>query len=345
MAALWTEGFDHYGTQADLTTRWANSGGSGITFPAGYLGGKCVSLAAGSGTQPTFSRRFYPSTDITEFIVGFWWMTNNITLDHDRTIFYVEDSSAFVCSLHYTTDGRLAVCRGSGGTTIVAQSASGLLASNTWYHIEARYKPHNSTGSGVVKLNGTTVVSASGNLSSSGSNIARALRFYGGNVSDGGVRSYDHVVVMDISGSAFNDFIGPSTIKTLFPSGAGDLTQWAPNTGTNYQAVDEIGEDGDTTYVSASTAGNKDLYNFDDLASTDSPKLVTVLTLTRKDDGTARTMAPTIRSGATDLDGSTYTQTTSYDYAEMITETDPNTSAAWTKAAVDALQAGVKVVS
>lgn len=50
-------------------------------------------------------------------------------------------------------------------------------------------------------------------------------------------------------------------IETLRPNAAGDLAQFTPNAGANFQCVDEAVADGDTTYVEQAAAAQEE-YNY-----------------------------------------------------------------------------------
>jgi hypothetical protein len=114
----------------------------------------------------------------------------------------------------------------------------------------------------------------------------------------------------------------------------------------NFDLVRETTEDGDTTYVFDSTAGHYDLYDLQDLAVTPSSIVgVCARQFARKTDAGTRSGTTTVKSGATTQDQATFAQSTSYQYLNSFMATDPNTSTAWTAAAVNALQVGPKVVS
>jgi hypothetical protein len=114
----------------------------------------------------------------------------------------------------------------------------------------------------------------------------------------------------------------------------------------NYDLVREAAEDGDTTYVYDSTTGHVDLYELADLAVTPSAIIgVVARQFARKTDAGTRSGTTRIKSGATFQDGATFAQSTTYQFLNTVLATDPNTGAAWTAAAVNALQVGPKVVA
>lgn len=114
----------------------------------------------------------------------------------------------------------------------------------------------------------------------------------------------------------------------------------------NANAVNESLNDGDASIVTSSTVGALDLYDLDDLPSTPASIMaVQARAITRKSDASARSGQLAIKSGATSALGSAVLQSTSYTALMQQWSTDPNTGAAWTASAINALQAGVKVAA
>ena len=96
----------------------------------------------------------------------------------------------------------------------------------------------------------------------------------------------------------------------------------------------------------AAPSAHQDRYAYADLAGTPAAIMaVQVATVARKDDAGSRSLRALIRSGATTANGATRVLGTSYALYDDRFETDPATGAAWTKAGVDALEAGVEVVA
>jgi hypothetical protein len=109
----------------------------------------------------------------------------------------------------------------------------------------------------------------------------------------------------------------------------------------NAAAVSELLEDADTSYVATNTASNADLYLCDALSST--PNAVVCVQqkfFYRMDDAGPHTVKQQMKSGATTVNGTTMSCSTSYQMQTDVYATDPNTSAAWTAGAVNALQIG-----
>ena len=112
----------------------------------------------------------------------------------------------------------------------------------------------------------------------------------------------------------------------------------------NWANVCEVLWDGDTSYNFDSTIGDQDIYALQDLPGT--PVIIAAVQLrliARKSDTGFRALSTVFVSGATTDTGASTALATTYAEFSKVYGTDPNTSAAWTAAAVNALQAGVKV--
>ena len=139
----------------------------------------------------------------------------------------------------------------------------------------------------------------------------------------------------------------PSTAPSM-SSGQSSLQLWGNMTGmsTNYTEVNEVPPGADLSCVSSSTVGAEDRYNFGSLSSTPANiGGVKVSALLRKTDTGARTITVQLKSGSTEITGSSQSPSTSYIYYSAYQDTDPNTSAAWTASGVNAVTGGTKIAS
>ena len=139
----------------------------------------------------------------------------------------------------------------------------------------------------------------------------------------------------------------PSTAPSM-SSGQSSLQIWGNVTGmsTNYSETNEVPAGGDVSCVTSSTVGAEDRYNFASLSSTPANIAgVKVSALLRKTDTGARTVTVQVKSGSTEVTGSSQSPSTSYLYFNSYQDTDPNTSAAWTASGVNSLSAGTKIAS
>lgn len=133
-------------------------------------------------------------------------------------------------------------------------------------------------------------------------------------------------------------------LATHDPTGNGTNTAWT-NAVTE---VDEAGVNDDTDFITSGTATQKETYAARDLTATaDNFQIVAVVLGVRgRNDGGGgpQNIAPVIRSGGTDFVGSNLSGiTTAFaPLSQHILAADPNTTAAWTPSAVNAMEIGVQ---
>lgn len=142
----------------------------------------------------------------------------------------------------------------------------------------------------------------------------------------------------------------------LTPNGAGNYTNWNIGAGctSNYQCVDDPpgSPDDDTTrlQLAASTNNTRDSYQLTDYGAGGTINSIKVIARIRKNvagsnNATARLF---LRISSTDYDGDTLHNISpdgAYANYEQTWTTNPNTSAAWTDADLDALEAGLLLVA
>jgi hypothetical protein len=140
-------------------------------------------------------------------------------------------------------------------------------------------------------------------------------------------------------------------LQAIYPDAPGSQTDWsiggtAP-AATNWQSVDETSPDDDVTYVNSDTVGDQDLYEMQDISATAS-SVVGLLCNARmkKDDATVREYALLVESGGTVAQLATRTTPYgAYTNQQDVSELNPDTGSLWTVAEVNAMTAGIEVIS
>jgi hypothetical protein len=267
----------------------------------------------------------------------------------DRDLIHLDDGSAEQIVVRVDASGYIKVYRGpSGAGTLLGTSASsGLVQINTVFHIEVKAKIDNSVGFVAVRINGVTAVSVTAVDTQQSSNAYCSRIWYGGGAALSPAY-WDDIYVCDDSGSSpGNDFLGECKAYYLAPNAAGDTTQFTPSAGSNFQNVDETpSPNDDADYNSSATVGQRDLYNVAALAEAAATIYAARAQVrARKDDAAARSIAVTVKSGATaDVDSNNQALTTAYaQYLGEIHTVDPNTGVAWTVSGINAAQVGLDV--
>jgi hypothetical protein len=336
MAIKFADSFDLYADSTALAQRYVVA--SSVSLMTGRFGvGQALQIRANNGFS---MHRAITATDA--LAVGFSFVAVGTGLSGagtNRSIMQFRNNTTVILDLTYDATGVMRVRR---GTTDIAESAP-IITNGVWNHIEVIAVRHASAGSVDVKLNGVSIITATGvNTGASAIDNFRVLSGNGTNDASNYI-AYDDLVYANAAVS-----LGPMRINVLRPSADTAQKDWTPSTGTdNYAMVDDATYDGDSTYVSASTPGALDLYDFGNLSYTpDSIVALQVLYAARKDDVTLRTIRPNVKSGADTAVGATigpgevgYTI-----FSDIISE-DPATSAPWTPTAVNAIQAGIEVVA
>jgi hypothetical protein len=140
--------------------------------------------------------------------------------------------------------------------------------------------------------------------------------------------------------------------ETLRPNAVGDETNLSPYPGTgeaNWEDVDEVTADDDTTRVTKPGADNnwvRDLYNLPTHSGSGTINSITVYARCKVSAGAIpdqTNLKIAIKTGGTAYEGSGVQLTTSYvDYSNQW-NTNPQTGVAWTWGNIDALQTGVSL--
>ena len=242
------------------------------------------------------------------------------------------------------SDGSIDVRR--AGTTILGTSAAGVLSLiGAWQYIEVKVLISDTVGTVDVVVDGVNVLSLTNQDTRNGGTDALIdqVRIGSQNTANNAATAVRDIVIMNEQGSSLNDFLGPVIVEARLADGAGDNTDWTPNTGANFQAVDDPGvNDGDTTYVESTAAADRDDYTFADLSAiTTAPVAVQAHVIARYD-ATPLDVATYLRRSATNDDGTAETPAGSYgSRALTIWETDPVAVGAWTLANFNATNFGI----
>ena len=357
MALLFCDSFDHYAT-ADITTKWNNArinipgptGTSTVTIGAfGRNGTNGARFTWGVPSQYPYIARGVSASGATA-IIGAAFNPNSLSPTSSANPLYaIFDSATVQCSLRVNADGSVSVLRGGYTGTVLGTSSAGVISIGAYSYVELKVVLSTTTGSYEVRVNNTLVLSGSGANTAGASTTAwteaRIGAIVGTRHLQTGTWDFDDVYIADGSGSTNNDFLGPIRVIALLPDGDGASSDFTPSEGEdNYAMVNEASADGDTTYVSATNAGDHDTYTFEDLAVNGTVKAVQTNLIVRSDAAGAETIAPVIRVGSTDYDGTTVGVTTTYADSREIFETSPATGVAWTPAEINGAEFGIKLV-
>ena len=323
MARIFTEGFE----MKDFIG-YIIGGGVSITTTNPRSG-----IAAAGLNDSRSLKRF--TTAVDEMYIRTGIKINGI--GNQRIIWY--KGSTELGSIRTNAESKLGIYVGS---TLKA-TGSLMLAANVWYLLEVHVKIADEDGIIEARVEGGAVdVTFSGDTKPGADADIDNIVWYGGS----GGASLDDLAINDISGTVDNSWCGDGKVVMLTPNANGDLSQLMGSDADqidNYLLVDEFPKDDDTTYVEGSVVDEKDLYNLTDFGLNEQAiKRVWAEARARDTVADAGLVALALKTYDTEYVGPDVTLFTTFTKQILGTvhTVNPNTSAAWTPAELDALQAG-----
>lgn len=351
MSVKWIDGFEGdsssgFGTQYESTTgSLSNTNGSSPTAPRGQSAfGSYFFMNVGASStgavHKTLSFSGAPIIGCGVFLSALPGAACGIMRVREGSTIHVE--------IAISTTGLIAAYRGGVGGTLLGTASANLSFLTDWRMVEAKVLVDDSAGTVEVWVDDEKVLDLSGQDTRNGGTGVVDNVGVGRQTSTTGSLGFDDFYVIDSGdGTGRTSRIGSAfRVENLFPNAAGDLTEWAPSTGSNFQCVDEAFSfsSSDTDYVSSSTTGHRDLYNVASMGGNTPSAIVCVkpLIAARKDDAGARTIRSLVKSNGTVGNGGSHTLTTTYQHFGSIYENDPGTGVPFVPADIASLQIGVE---
>jgi hypothetical protein len=346
---IWAEGFDHYGTSPN-GGRDAMLAGAWAAFENGGFGAPDISTAQiRSGTNSLRMQFNVLSSDgvlgrrvlgSAELVIGCGlglYLEALPSVNGNYGFEFRNNSNQCIAFFSIQSDGAIGVYTGSGRTLIAASDP--IITASSWQHIEAKCVIDNIVGSIEIRVNGLTVIALTGlNIGTLG---ATQIAFGMPNGDAGGSSLtfyFDDIVTWNGNGTYNNDFLGPVRVELLMPNADTGVTDWVRNTGSNdYDAIDNIPPDGDTTYLEA--VNDTDVSEFglsDSPVETANIKAIYIPTMGKLIAAGTGKVQTSLISNSVASDGPDQTMTTAYSYWGGVHEVDPDTALPWTKSGIDA---------
>lgn len=344
MALLFIESFDHYdpAESDELTMKWDNVPvGAYLNPSGGRFGGKAVKIENYGG----FLLKNISGSP-QELITGFAFMGVDSLYGNSGAGFvcFGNADNQNQCLVYPSTDGSISVKRYNAASPFDTSAAS-VLSLNTWHYIEIRAKASNTVGEMEVKVDGTTVVFASGEdtLNTGSTENWSSVKFLGeiGGASDFFV--FDDLYLLDLSGSKNNDFLGDCRVDTFHPNASGEATVLTPAGGSeNFECVS-----GELYSTASHVQGNTgiDTYAFPPCGiSGEIFGIQPVYGSGRTEPITSMKSTNIVRVSSTNYSGEEHTETDSPSFKTDIFEIDPSDDGDWTATKIDASEFGVKLI-
>lgn len=335
MALLGYNGFDHVDDGFELL-RWdAYSSDSNIEYASthGYGGGWGIRLFT---TATTYLQKNLGTTKST-FILGAYYKIG--TLSDSNEFLSFNDGATNQVEIRARVDGSIAVYR---DTTLIAQSALGLISANTWFNLGIKITFSQTVGQVTVKLGETVIINTAANLDTcnTANEYIDSFRLW----SNGGDVFIDHLYWADTSGSGITDITQGLRITTLYPIANGVSAQFTPSAGSNYQTVDEAQLVGTTDYNDSTTIGHIDTFDMTTYAGSSTIKALQITGAVQNPDAGTVVMRTVLRSGTVpaNTEGADFTASATIKGMSTLYETEPIDAVAWTTSSVNAAESGYK---
>lgn len=228
MTALYMDGFNHYGSNAQtmLDGAWAEIGGLLGTPP---FGARTGALAFGSNAAETGGRYVLPSSE-DEIFVSLGFAVNSLPQINNRNeiISFHDSGNVKIATLYLETTGALQLLA-SNDTTVLAETQGPVIVAGNWHFLEMDF----NQGSGAFTLriddptaSNTPTITATG-LSLGSNEVAQieVITAHGSNVSQAWAAD---LFIRNTSGSINNSWLGDRRIATLLADADTTTMGWTP---------------------------------------------------------------------------------------------------------------------
>jgi len=325
MARVFIDGFES--GRLDL---WDSSNNASVTAAAtGMDGSYCLYCNA---SNAAYASRPVPTA--SEYYVAFRFRSIS---SNTNGIAYFNSSGTRVGTLIRLGGYLVAKLGTNGGTTLATGTKP--IDDNTTYLIEIYFKPADTGGRWVVKVDGITDIDYTGDTTPGPTTIDRIG--LGTNYTGSACYAYYDNFIVDNE-----TFPGNTRIQAIRPTAAGNSTQWTPSAGSNWDCVDEV-PPSTSDYVYTNTPDSLDLYTFGDLSgSIDSIQCVQVQALAMLEGApTPQKLQLAVRTGGSNyFSNSKAIPTGSPRTVFDIWVNNPNTSSPWEASEVNGAEFGIKAV-
>lgn len=353
MARLFTTGFETGAaewngatnlTSTDFRTDYKRTGDYSIRLTMG-------SSVGGSGSSLSYFRQVFDDNTTTLFGRLAVRVSSILSLYTFRMVSFRDANNAIMFDLAYNGGTQTMYWRDGGGTTLGVGFV--LVPADTWVVCEFGVVVDGASGSLTLKINGTTDAVFSGDTDYTGEGNVRSLYFHPLSTFNGVLSSFlylDDIAINDDYGSYENSWIGLGGTFWLEPTADGTTNDWTPSTGSdNYATVDEVPPN-TTDYVQALDAASLDLYAVEDCPDyVDRVRLVQVMYRAALVTSGENDLRDVIRVDGTNYEGDPFTVVPLIPsftlYKGETHYINPDTSAEWLVAEVDALEAGFEIVA
>ena len=247
-----------------------------------------------------------------------------------------------------TSTGQLVARRGTESGTVLWTTSANTIVPGVWAYIELKVTLSDTVGVCDLQVNGSSLATFSGDTKNAGTSTVLESLVLTPNLPV--QQTFDDLYVCNGAGSVNNNFLGDVVIETLYPNGNGNSSQLLGSDGNstdNYLLVDEPGTPSTSDFVGSPTVGQKDTYAFTNLVKVGSVFGVVAHAFAHKTDAGSVNGRILARPTSTDFAGPNFSPAVgtaaSANGTKTTWELNPQTTAAWTTAEVNASEFGIEV--
>lgn len=355
MALLFMDGFAHYAT-ADIGKKYNK-----VATPAGtsVAVGSAYGRAGGCGmrfTGVSYVAKAIPRTPSTGLIIGFALRVDSGFFSAGNSGFYTilsDSGSSLNSAIAITSSGAIGISASAVNSPFY--SGPGVVPSGQWCYVEVKTRLGAPVADNEyqVKVNGNLAASVTGGGSPaffgvSSSYVTTSIGFCGGSSSNnntGFMFDIADLYILSRDAGANGSFIGNKVVQTIYPASAGSASDFAVVGSSALAAVSDNPPDGDTSYISSSTTGNKSTFIMGGLSGTPTISGVQFNELSRKEGVGTGILAPYFKLGGVEYLNSAWGRFPSYIYIPNPKDNNPATGAAWLASEVSGIEVGVKILT
>lgn len=279
----------------------------------------------------------FPGTD--QIYIGTGFYIDDLPTNNNQDFLVLSSSDSNV-SLRARTDSTINALRAGSS---LQNSGPVTFTLDTWHYLELWVLMADASGRMVLKMDGNTIIDFTGDTLSASSVNMTNLTLRGQQSID---IYFDDLVVNDDAGSVNNTWPGIISLEPVFPDSAGDstdLTRGGTDSGNNWDQVDEQPSSG-ADYVFGTVVDDFDLYNLADFTLPAGAAIANVHVQGRAQlDSGSGNIAIMLKAGTTESDGSDEVLSAAWALFNITRDENPDDTAAWEEADIDALQIGMKV--
>lgn len=347
MGIILRDGFDTYaGLVANngLQASWSMPVTAQKSLVAGRFGGQALQFVGGANSSRV--SRFFSSaaSQLTVSFAGrFLALPSDIGLIQQLIL---RSGTTHMAALAFDNLGVAKLLRSAAYNSAVILGDSGVItpALSVWNYYELEIEISDTVGRMSLYRDTDLIANAVNVDNRNGTpttvdnidfGVSHGISSYNG----GGTFQIDDLTVRDSSTRA-----GERRIETIYVNADGSTLNFTPSTGATHFGVVDEAQASLADYLSGSNVGDLDLLGLGNLSSTPATiDEINVMAYAQKTDAATRAIALGVKSGATTSDGSNFNQAVGFAKYERPIALDPNTGAAWTPAAVNALELQPKI--